>query len=156
MEGVELIAPAVPLGVAVEVVQDVFGNIRYTLRVLECLVLVDGTDLFLGHTFGQTEGGMVFGTEGKHVAVADGIDDGIGVQLLSECLFGGTQKHLAGSRGIVREDGRAGETEEDIFLEVLGDVVVHLPELAAVAFVEDEHDVLAERFVSRILLDEGG
>ena len=43
-----------------------------------------------------------------------------------------------------------------VTLEFLDDCCVHVTELAAVAFVEDEHDVLAIDFVCAVLADEYG
>ena len=43
--------------------------------------------------------------------------------------------------GVLGEDRRAGEAEQVVALERLRDGRVHVAELAAVALVEDDHDV---------------
>ena len=42
-----------------------------------------------------------------------------------------------------------------ILLEILDDCLVHITELAAVALVKDDHNVLLVDFMPRIFLDEG-
>lgn len=47
------------------------------------------------------------------------------------------------------------ETEQMVFLEVLYDSRVHIAELAAMALIEDDDDVLRIYLVPLVLLDEG-
>ena len=56
----------------------------------------------------------------------------------------------------VGEDRRAGEAEQVVALERLGDRGVHVAELAAVALVEDEHDVAVVDLVALVAVDEAG
>ena len=89
--------------------------------------------------------------EAKDVAVFDGVGDGVGVELLLEEVFRGPQ---AGNlsfnlllRGVLLENGRAGEAEELGFGEEFLDRLVVLAELRAVAFVKDENNAfVAQRF----------
>jgi hypothetical protein len=85
----------------------------------------------------------------QHVLVVDGIDDGVGVQLVAKGLRGGAPQRVAGGAGVLGKDGRAGEAEQVIALEHPGDFGVHVAELAAVAFVEDHHHM---RVIHRVLL----
>src|SRR3546814_9435589 len=78
------------------------------------------------------------------------------LQLVAECLARGPQARIAAGAGILGENRRAGEAEQMIALEGAGDLRVHVAELAAVAFVEDHHDM---RVIDRVLLvtgDEAG
>ena len=54
-----------------------------------------------------------------------------------------------------REDGCSGEAEEVVVAEGSRDVGVHVAELAAVTFVEDEDDVPGVDGVPAVALDEG-
>ena len=57
--------------------------------------------------------------------------------------------------GICRENRRTGKAEHMILLKILDDRGVHIAELAAVALVKDDDDVLLIHRVSLILADEG-
>ena len=88
--------------------------------------------------------------------VSDGIHDGVGVQTLAKHVFGGFQRTLARSGNVLHEDWRAGEAEEVVFLESLGDGGVHVAKLRAVALVEYHDHLLAVDVVVGVLLDEVG
>ena len=63
---------------------------------------------------------------------------------------------LPPAAGVLGEDRRAGEAEQVVALECLGDRGVHVAELGAVALVEDQHDVPVVDRVALVLLDEPG
>ena len=98
--------------------------------------------------------------------VVDGIHDGVGVQrayrvalpvrLAAEQLGRGFHRALAAAGGVDREDRRAGEAEQVILFEMPDDGRVHIAELAAVAFIEDQHHMALVNRVGGIFLDEGG
>lgn len=49
----------------------------------------------------------------------------------------------------------SGKTEQVVLFEVVNDSTVHITELAAVALVKDDHNMLLVDLMPRILLDEG-
>lgn len=87
--------------------------------------------------------------------VGDGVDDRVGVQLVAEGLLGGPELRVAPARGVGGEDRGAGEPEEVVALERLGDRRVHVAELRAVALVEDHDDVALVDLVALVSGDEG-
>jgi len=76
------------------------------------------------------------------------------VQAVAERLSGGAQIGGASGFRVHGEDGRAGESEQMIVLEMLGDGGMHLSELAAMAFVENQHHMLRVDIVLGIAADE--
>ena len=84
--------------------------------------------------------------EPQHVAVVDGVRDGVGVQALLEDVLG----RLEGAdgavdlrvAGVLLEDGRAGEAEQLRLGEERLDGLVVVAKLRAVALVEDDDQAL--------------
>ena len=82
----------------------------------------------------------------QHVAVVDGVGDGVGVQLFFKDVLGGSvgtdrAVDLLVS-GVVIKNGCAGKAKELRFWEEFFDGLVVFAELRAVAFVEDKDDAL--------------
>ena len=95
--------------------------------------------------------------EAQHIAIIDGVGDGIGVQLLSEDVIGGDHASRfafdGAIAGILFKDGCTGEAEELGPGEELADGLVVFTELGAVAFIEDEdHALVAQWFESLLVL----
>ena len=63
------------------------------------------------------------------------------MQTVSEGLFRGLEVRKSAAGRVLREDWRSGEAEHMITLEGVSDAIVHLVELRAVAFVENQHHV---------------
>lgn len=73
------------------------------------------------------------------------------MELVAEGLRRGEKLRILGCAGVCREDGRPGKAEQMILFEVLHDSRVHIPELAAVALVEDDdHMALIDRMISAL------
>ena len=94
---------------------------------------------------------VIIDMEAQHIAIFDGVGDGVGVQLLLKDVLGGfIRRRLAFDlliAGVFVEDRRAGEAEQLGVGEEFLDGLVVLAELRAVAFVEDEdHALMAQRF----------
>ena len=154
---------AVALGLLVEMVEDVGRHVVHAHGVLPSGVGVDGLHLHVLAGVAAPEGRDVVDLEGKDVAVRDRADDRVGVQAVAERLRGRAQVGVGACAGVLGEDGRAGEAEQVVVPERLGDGGVHLAELRAVALVEDEDGVPVEHLarevrvleVARELLDGG-
>ena len=155
--GVGILAGGLHLLEAVEVGDGIVdrGGGEHGVKLAACGDLVvaveDGfDDGLLGDGLAGHRGGFplfhlgfeVIDVELEHIAVFDGVSDGVFVQLLLEDVFGGP---VAGdcavdllNGGILLEDGGAGEAEELGVGEEVFDRLVVFAELGAVALVEDE------------------
>ena len=78
------------------------------------------------------------------------------MELVPEGLFCCKELRVPDCAGISRKNRGAGESKQMVLLEALYDSRVHIAKLAAVAFIEDDHDMLLIYIMDRILLDEGG
>ena len=76
------------------------------------------------------------------------------MQTVAECLSGGAQIGGAAGFRVHGEDGSTGEPEQMIVSEMLGDGGMHLSELAAMAFVENQHHMLRVDIVLGIAADK--
>lgn len=87
---------------------------------------------------------LVLDREPQHVAVGDRVLDHVAVQ--AGVQLGSRVEHVGGRPAVLAavrlEDGRAREPDVVRVAEVALDVAVHLAELAAMALVDDEHDLL--------------
>lgn len=153
---VELIAPAAPVGFLVEVVQNVAGHQLNALGGHKSLFPVDVPHLFIVYVRVIPHGTDVVHPEGEHILVIDGVDNGVGVELIPKGLLCGQEPPRGRAGGVDGEDGGAGEAENVILLEVLDNGLVHVTELAPVALVKDHHHMLLIDRVAGVFLDEGG
>ena len=99
---------------------------------------------------------VVIDMEAQDVAVFDGVGDGVLVQAALEQVVGGAVAGLLAFdlliRGVLLEDGRAGEAEHLRVGKERLDGLVVVAELRAVAFVEDEHHSLAAQGFQALLV----
>ena len=94
--------------------------------------------------------------EGQDVPVVDGVHNGIGMQLVAEGLLGGAKLGIAAPTSIDSKNRRAGETKQVVLLKVFYNGCVHIPKLAAVALVEDNHNALVIDLMALVLRHKGG
>ena len=128
-EFVERKAAVVALGLLVEVSDDIFGDEAYAPRVFKGVVGVDAPHLLVLDVFLLLHGGDILHAEGQHVAVADGIHDGVAVQLVAEGLCRCLELGVAARTGVLREDRGTGEAKDVIPFELPRDEGVHVTEL---------------------------
>ena len=139
-------------GKVVEDVRHVVGNVS---GVFQELFRVDAPHLVIVHAFALAHGAHVVNLELQHVLVVDGIDDGIAMQRLGAVAFlvrltseklcrGGKLLVLGGATGVLGKDGRTRKAEDIVFLEFLGNKLVHVAELRTVALVEYQHHILVQ------------
>ena len=83
----------------------------------------------------------VLDVEAEDVVVENGVLDEVVVQALAEKRLGG-EDAMPLRHAVHLEAGRPGEAEELRVCEMPDNVAVHVAELAAVAFVDDEYDFL--------------
>ena len=141
------------LGLLIEMLQGVLNDLPDAFGRHEGHFGIDASNLTVFRA-SDSHGVVVVHTERQHVLVVDSVDDGVGVQLVSEGLLGSTQLRIARASTVGREDGRTGEAEEVVTLESAGDVGVHVTELGAVTLVEDDDDVLVVDVVVVVVANE--
>ncbi|SCZ84437.1 hypothetical protein NSMM_160027 [Nitrosomonas mobilis] len=94
--------------------------------------------------------------EAQHVAVFNGVGDGVGVQLLLEDVRRGLVGRLLAfnllSAGVLLEDRRAGKAEQLGVGKKRLDSLMVVAELRAMAFVEDEDDALVAQWFQPLLV----
>ncbi len=152
---VEGVGSAAAVGLLIEMVEDVACDDFNAPRGHERPLPVDVPDLLVGDGVVLVHGLDVVDPEGQHVVIVDGVDDGVGVKLVAEGL-GRREVGAPAAAGVGRENRRAGEAEQVVFFKPLDDELMHVPELAAVAFVEDDDDVCGVGRVLRVFFAEGG
>ena len=148
------IESCVSLGLMVKVVEDISNHFGNALRGKQCRIGVDCFHLLVLAAFLLLDRIDVVNSERKNIAIVDSIDNGIGVQLITESLFCGTQIRIAARFCVLGENRSACESEDMVVLEELCNFDVHISELAAVALIEDKNKVFAQHRVLRILGNE--
>ena len=152
---IKLIRFVSPIGFLVEVVEDVLCHQRNTLGCHERLFPVDIPNLFIVHVWLCVHCFDVIHTERQHILVVDGIHDGVGVQLVAERLRRGEIAWISGASCVDCKNRRSCKSEQVVLFEIVNNSLVHITELAAVALVKDDHNVLLVDLMPWILLDEG-
>ena len=152
---IKLIRFVSPIGFLVEVAEDVLCHQRNTLGCHKRLFPVNVPNLFIVHVWLCIHRLDVIHTEWQHILVVDGINDGVGVQLVAERLRRGEIAWISGASCVDCKNRRSSKAEQVVLFEIVDNGFMHITELAAVALVKDDHNVLLVNFVSRILLDEG-
>jgi len=89
--------------------------------------------------------------EAKHVAVIDGVGDGVSVELIIEHVLGGYHAGLlsfdGAIDGVLLEDRCTGKAKELGFWKMLYDCPVIFTKLRTMTFIEDDgHASVAQRF----------
>ena len=69
------------------------------------------------------------------------------MELLAKRLRRGQHIRMRPFPGIVGKDRRAGKAKQMVILESLDDLGVHIPKLATVTLVKDDHTVFVEHFM---------
>ena len=152
---IKLIRFVSPIGFLVEVVEDVLGHQRNTLGRHERLFAVNVPNLLVVHVRLCIHRLDVIHTEWQHILVVDGINDGVGVQLVAERLRRGEIAWISGASCVDCKNRRSSKAEQVVLFEIVNNGLVHITELAAVALVKDDHNMLLVDLMPRILLDEG-
>ena len=131
--------------------QDILRDIRDTLRVKQRFLYIYRRDFLVRNAGLAIHGLDILHAERQHVIIRYRRDNGISMQPLTEDLLG-CKEFI---RRIVREDRRAGKTEDMIAFEPFDDLVVHLAELRTVALVKDDHHMPAIDRMLFLFLAEG-
>ena len=130
------------VGLLVEVLKDVPRHFFNARRRHKRLFAVDVVNLFVVDIRLLVHRLDIVHTEGQDVFVVDRVHDRIGVQLIAESLFRCGKVRILDVSCICRENRRACKSEYMILFEIPDDRRVHIAELAAVALVEDDDDML--------------
>ena len=136
-------------------VEDVLCHQRNTLGCHERFFPVNVPNLFIVHVWLCIHRLDVIHTEWQHILVVDGIHDGVGVQLVAERLRRGEIAWISGASCVDCKNRRSCKSEQVVLFEIVDNGLMHITELAAVALVKDDHNVLLVDLMPRIFLDEG-
>ena len=77
------------------------------------------------------------------------------MQLVAERLRRGEIAWISGASCVDCKNRRSGKAEQVVLFEIVDNGFMHITELAAVALVKDDHNVLLVDFMPWIFLDEG-
>ena len=122
---------------------DPVGDLFEALFVLEKLLCVNPCNLFIDQrAVAALQLPPILNAKAQHVLICDCIGDDIIMQAFCEEVSGGAFAVLV-RHGIIFKYRRAGKAEHLRAFEEVGDRLMRLTELRAVAFVEDKHDPLA-------------
>ena len=132
--------------------QNIAGDNAHTLGRVKSFQCINTPHVPALHIILHAHGAFVVHTEAEHVLVVDGVDDGVGIQFVTEaCSVVIKALPTFAVNGVP-------VTENHVFLEQLVDDLTHIAKLAAVALVEDQHHTFLSRmstfssfFLSRML-----
>ena len=137
-------------------VKNVVGYKGDALWSLESFLPVDIPDLLIINVRIGVHSFNVVYTEREYVLIIDGIDDGIGMQLVAKSLLGGEVLGIGSGPCVCGEDRCASKAEHIVFLKTLHNGVVHITKLAAMTLIEDNNNLAAVDLMILVFLDEGG
>ena len=136
--------------------QYILHHSTHSFRGRHNTLSVNSSNLLVRYVILRFEGIHIVYTERQDILFVDSIYNGVGVEFIAECLLCGFQFQISTAACVLGEDRCARETEDMVFLEVLGDGVVHLTEIASVALVKYYHHPLLEDRMVLVLLYEDG
>ena len=145
---------AVALCLLVEVLQRVADDLFNALWRAHRLLNINGSHLRIFDVGFFSHRVDVVDAERQHIAVIDGVHDRISVKLIAKGLRCSTHIGISAGTGIDRKNRRTRKPEQVIILERLGDSLMHVAELAAVALIEDDDKTLLERGMSFVFTHE--
>ena len=126
-----------------------------SLRCLKGFFPVDVPNLFVINVCIRIHRFNIVHTERQNILIIDGIYYGIRMKLIPKSLLSRKILRIHPCSCIRREDRCPRETEHIILFETLYNGIMHIAELAAVAFVKDYDNLFPINFMLFILLDEG-
>ena len=144
LEGIK----AVAFRFLVKMLQRVADDLANALRRAHRLFNVDRPNLRVFHVVLFLDRVHIVDAKRQDVPVIDRIHDRVGVELVAKRLLRGSKVRVFARPGVDGEDRRAGEAEQVIVLKGFRDRLVHISELAAVTFVENDDKMLPERRVA--------
>ena len=150
LEGIK----AVALRFLVKMLQRVADDLADALRRAHRLFNVDGANLRVLHVVLFFDRVHIVDAKRQDIPVVDGVHDRVGVELVTKRLLRGAKVWILAGPGVDGEDRRTGEAEQVIVLKGFCDRLVHVAELAAVTFVENDDKMLPERRVSFVFAHE--
>ena len=143
------------IGLLIEMIQNILGDQRDSLWSHKCFFSVDIPYLLIVNIPVDIHGLDVIHSEWKYVLIIDSINDGVGMKLVTKGLCCGEELRIFNLSSIHSQNRCSGEAEHIIFLEVLHDSSMHITELTAMAFIEDDNNLLLVNLMVFVLLDEG-
>ena len=155
LQDIESIGLVPPVGLLVEVRQYVLRNQADPFRGQERLFPIDIPNFLVVNIRLGIHRLDVVHPEGQYIFVVNGVHNGIGVELIAKSLFRRAEGRVFAHSRVNGENRCTGKAEQMIFFEIPGNGLVHIPKLAAVAFIEDDHNTLVKYRMTGVFLDEG-
>ena len=115
--------------------QNIFYVVGNAAMVVESLFGFDSPNLLVFNIVFHTHCADIVDMKFEHVTVADGVDDGVGVQFVAKKVGGG----LARRSDVFGKNWRSCKSKHHITLEFFYNHLVHIAKLRAVALVENQH-----------------
>ena len=115
------------------------------------LFTIDVPDHFVCDFFLHIHRFNIIHPEWKNIFIVDGIHNRVTVELVTKGLTCGKELRILGSARINRKNRCSCKTKQMIFLKILYNHSMHVPELTAVTFIKDNNNMLLIHFMSRIL-----
>ena len=143
-----------PHRLLIEMREDILRHLTDALGCSECLFPINRAHLLIINIIFAFHRVDVVNTKRQDIAVINRIHNRIGVQLVPEELRRRPRRGTPRTCRIRRKDRRPRKAEDVVLLERLGDRRVHLPELRAVALIENQHHMFSIDRVRPVLLDK--
>ena len=124
--------------------QRVADDLADALRRAHCLFNVDGANLRVFHVVLFLDRVHIVDAKRQDISVVDRVHDRVGVELVAKRLLRGAKLRIFACPGVDRENRCPGEAEQVIVLKGFRDRLVHIAELAAVTFVENDDKMLTK------------
>ena len=152
----------------VEVFQNVLHNFGDTLLRSKCFLGINGSNLLVLLSVLLLYRVDIVNAERQNISVIDSVNDGVCVEFIAKCLLGGFEIRISASTCIDRENRSARKTKDMIVSKVsvyfnnlftLFDLTadnsrMHITELASMAFIEYQNNMLIPDGVHGVLLNK--
>ena len=135
--------------------EDIFCYQGDTLWCHKRLFAVYIPNLFIGNIRFHFHCFNIVYTERQDVFIVNSIYNGVGMQLVAEGLRSCKIVRICYCTRILCKNRCASETKQVILLKVFDNRLMHITELAAMAFIKNNDNMFFVNFMPRIFLDEG-
>ena len=153
-QGIEEVGLISTISLLVEMLKNVLGYHLNAFGSHEGFLAINIPDSFIVDIRVCIHGFDIIHTERQYIFVIDGIHNGIGVELVSEGLFGRKILWIPNGTGIRSENRSPSKSEQMISLEALDNGRMHIAKLAAMAFVKNDDHMLLVDLMTGIFLDK--
>ena len=154
MQRIECIGLITAICFLIKVRQNIIRDQADALRGEKRLFTIDVPDFLVVNIRLSLHCLDVLHSERQHIFVVDGVYNGIRMKLIAERLLCCAQGRILTHARIDRKDGCTGKSEQMVLLKILGDCLMHIAELTAMALVKDNNYPLIKYGMPCILFDK--